>query len=134
MPNCPNGYVLENIVGKFVPATVRGFLKDAGWSASMGYPGIKLNEDGDTVHGFLFYSDNLINHWDFLDEFEGAEFQRVPVTVERFDEFEIDTFIYVLKASDEELKRIFYEKINLSELKCYNKILNDFRNLYGEKD
>ena len=104
MPNCPNGYILENIVGKFVPATVRGFLKDAGWSATMGYPGIKLNEGGDTIHGFLFYSDNLINHWDFLDEFEGAEFQRVPVCVERFDEFEIDTFIYVLKASEEELK------------------------------
>ena len=52
----------------------------------------------------MFYSDNLINHWDFLDEFEGAEFERIPVTVERFDEFEEDTFIYVLKASEEELK------------------------------
>lgn len=38
MPNCPNSYVLENIVGKFVPATVKGKLIDAGWSASMGYP------------------------------------------------------------------------------------------------
>ena len=35
---------------------------------------------------------------------EGAEFERIPVTVERFDEFEVDTFIYVLKASEEELK------------------------------
>ena len=104
MPNCPNGHVLENIVGKFVPATVKGKLIDAGWSASMGYPGIKLNPNGDTVHGFLFYSDNLINHWDSLDEFEGAEFERVPVCVERFDEFEVDTFIYVLKASEEDLK------------------------------
>ena len=104
MPNCPNGHVLENIVGKFVPATVKGFLKDAGWSASMGYPGIKLDEEGDMVHGFLFYSDNLINHWDNLDEFEGAEFQREEVTVERFDELEVDTFIYVLKAGVEEFK------------------------------
>ena len=104
MPNCPNAYVLENIVGKFVPATVKGKLIDAGWSASMGYPGIRLEMGNDTIHGFLFYSDNLINHWDFLDEFEGAEFQRVPVTVERFDEFEVDSFIYVLKASEEELK------------------------------
>ena len=30
MPNCPNGHVLEEIVGKFVPATVRGKLKDQG--------------------------------------------------------------------------------------------------------
>lgn len=35
MPNCPNSYVLENIVGKFVPATVKGKLIDAGWSASI---------------------------------------------------------------------------------------------------
>jgi len=98
MPNCPHGEVLEKVVGKFVPATANGYLKDAGWSASMGYPGMRLDEDGDTVHGFLFYSNNLINHWENLDEFEGEEFVRVPVTVERYDEFEVDTFIYVLKA------------------------------------
>lgn len=98
MPNCPNGHVLENIVGKFTPATVKGFLKDAGWSASMGYPGIQLNPEGDTVHGFLFTSNNLINHWDYLDEFEGEEFQRQPIKVETYDEIEVDTFIYVLKA------------------------------------
>lgn len=104
MPNCPNGYVLENVVGKFIPATVRGYLKDAGWSASMGYPGIKLNEEGDTIHGYLFYSNNLINHWDNLDEFEGEEFERLEVNVERYDEMDVDTFIYVLKASEEQIK------------------------------
>ncbi|MFA9373043.1 MAG: gamma-glutamylcyclotransferase family protein [Poseidonibacter sp.] len=104
MPNCPNGHVLENIVGKFVPATVKGYLKDAGWSASMGYPGIKLDEEGDTVHGYLFYSNNLINHWDNLDEFEGEEFERQEVNVERYDEVDVDTFIYVLKASEEQIK------------------------------
>ena len=97
MPNCPNGHVLEGVVGKFVPATVKGFLKDAGWSAGMGYPGIRLDESGDTVHGYLFYSSNLINHWDYLDEFEGDEFVRVPVTVERYDELDVETFIYELK-------------------------------------
>ena len=104
MPNCPNGHVLENIVGKFIPATVRGYLKDAGWSASMGYPGIKLDKDGDTIHGFLFTSSNLINHWDNLDEFEGAEFQREPIIVERYDEFEVDTYIYVLKVDEDMLE------------------------------
>ena len=104
MPNCPNGHVLENVVGKFIPATVKGFLKDAGWSASMGYPGIQLDDEGDTVHGFLFYSNNLINHWDNLDAFEGEEFLRTPVTVERYDEFEVETFVYTLRGDiqDEE--------------------------------
>eukprot|EP01029_Cantina_marsupialis_P027266 TRINITY_DN75741_c0_g1_i2.p1 TRINITY_DN75741_c0_g1~~TRINITY_DN75741_c0_g1_i2.p1 ORF type:complete len:118 (-),score=26.96 TRINITY_DN75741_c0_g1_i2:63-416(-) len=103
MPNCPNGHVLEEIIGKFVPATVKGKLIDAGWSASMGYPGIKLDEDGDTVHGYLFYSSNLINHWDYLDEFEGGEFVRTPVTVERYDELDVDTYIYTLKPEVEEM-------------------------------
>ncbi len=104
MPNCPNAHVLENIVGKFVPATVKGYLKDAGWSAQMGYPGIKLDENGDTIHGFLFYSSNLINHWDNLDQFEGDEFDRMPVIVERYDEIEIDTFIYVVKVDEDMLE------------------------------
>tara|TARA_R110002050_G_scaffold681_5_gene4928 strand:- start:20 stop:358 length:339 start_codon:yes stop_codon:yes gene_type:complete len=103
MPNCPNAHVLERIVGKFVPATVKGFLVDAGWSASMGYPGIRLDANGDTVHGFLFTSSNLINHWDYLDDFEGNEFVRTPVTVERYDELEVDTYIYTLKDHIQEI-------------------------------
>lgn len=103
MPNCPNGHVLENIVGKFVPATVTGSLIGAGWSASMGYPGIKLDPEGDTVHGYLFYSRNLDDHWEFLDEFEGEEFIRTEVTVERFDELKVDTYIYTLKDRADEI-------------------------------
>ncbi|MGA1932988.1 gamma-glutamylcyclotransferase family protein [Arcobacter sp. YIC-464] len=104
MPNCPNGHVLENIVGKFVPATVKGKLIDAGWSASMGYPGINLEAGNDTIHGYLFYSDNLIDNWDYLDEFEGDEFLRKEVTVERYDELEVDTYIYTLKPEVEEME------------------------------
>ena len=96
MPNCPNGHVLEEINGKFIPATVKGNLKNAGWSASMGYPGIKLDESGDTVHGYLFYSHNLINYWDYL-----AEFQREEVTVTRYDEIEVDTYIYSVKVDED---------------------------------
>ena len=97
MPNCPNGYILGEIVGKFVPATVKGKLIDAGWSASMGYPGISLDTGHDTIHGYLFYSSNLINHCDRLDEFEGEEFERTSITVERYDELDVDTYIYTLK-------------------------------------
>ena len=104
MPNCPNGYILENISGKFVPATVRGELIGAGWSASMGYPGIKLNSEADTVHGYLFYSHNLENNLEYLDAFEGDEFVRTEVCVERYDELDVDTFIYVLKDTKEDIE------------------------------
>ena len=103
MPNCPNGHILENIQGKFVPATVQGELIGAGWSASLGYPGIKLDADVDTVHGFLFYSHNLEDNWEYLDEFEGEEFVRTAVSVERYDELDVDTFIYMLKDTKEAL-------------------------------
>ena len=95
MPNCPNAHILENIVGKFLPATVKGKLVDAGWSASMGYPGIRLEDGSDTIHGFLFYSDNLINHWDFLDEFEGEEFIRMPIKLKDLMKLKL-ILIYIL--------------------------------------
>ena len=45
----------------------------------------------------MFYSDNLINHWENLDIFEGVEFSRTPVIAERYDEVEVQTYIYTLK-------------------------------------
>ncbi len=104
MPNCPNAHIMENIVGKFVPATVKGELIAAGWSASMGYPGIKLDGHTDTVHGFLFYSHNLEDNWEYLDDFEGKEFVRTEVSVERYDEMDVETYIYALKDKKEELE------------------------------
>jgi len=106
MPNCPHEHILKNVVGKFIPATVRGYLKDAGWSASMGYPGIHLDKNGDTIHRFLFYSSNLINHWDYLDEFESEEFKREEILATRYDEFEVNTYIYVLNACDEIIEEV----------------------------
>ncbi|BAF71959.1 gamma-glutamylcyclotransferase family protein [Sulfurovum sp. NBC37-1] len=70
----------------------------------MGYPGIKLSDKDDTVHGYLFYSDNLCEHWDFLDEFEGEEFVRSKVTVERYDELDVETYIYVLKEEKDSIE------------------------------
>jgi len=104
MPNCPNCYVLENIIGKFVRATVKGKLIDAGWSASMGYPGMSLKDCDDTIHGYLFYSSNLVDNWDFLDQFEGLEFVRTPIRAERYDEIEVDTFVYILKPEVHEMQ------------------------------
>ena len=65
----------------------------------MGYPGIRL-EMVMILFMVLFYSDNLINHWENLDIFEGVEFTRTPVIVERYDEVEVQTYIYTLKRWD----------------------------------
>jgi len=39
-----------------------------------------------------------------LPLFEGDEFVRTAVNVERYDELDVDTFIYVLKDNKEELE------------------------------
>lgn len=63
----------------------------------MGYPGIVLDNSGNHVDGFLFTSAHLGNHWHVLDEFEGAEYERVPVDVTTVDGQTVKSFIYMLK-------------------------------------
>ena len=66
----PNEHILTDIGGSWEVASVRGVLRDQGWGAEMGYPGIELNEAGEEIKGFVFTSENLSNHWANLDEFE----------------------------------------------------------------
>lgn len=64
----------------------------------MGYPGIVLDDSGNRVQGFLFTSEDLHNHWHTLDEFEGAEYERVPVEVTTSSGETVQSYIYMLKA------------------------------------
>lgn len=79
-PGRPNAHLLENIGGSFSKATVRGTLHDQGWGATMGYPAVKLNPEGDIVNGYVFQSDKLQQHWPTLDEFEGEAYKRITTS------------------------------------------------------
>jgi gamma-glutamylcyclotransferase (GGCT)/AIG2-like uncharacterized protein YtfP len=46
--------------------------------------------------GFVFFSDNLAQHWQALDEFEGSSDQRVPVKAYLNTDELIDSYVYVL--------------------------------------
>lgn len=70
-PRCPNEHILKAVGGSWQTGSVCGSLRQEGWGAAMGYPGITLNDSGDKVEGFVFSSDNLEAHWPSLDEFEG---------------------------------------------------------------
>ena len=96
-PGRNNEHVLTNIGGTWEPAAVKGHLKDEGWGAEMGYPGIVLDEAGEDIQGYIFSSNNLDKHWDDLDEFEGEEYKRVLVEVQKKDSSLIEAFIYVLR-------------------------------------
>lgn len=98
-PGRPNEHVLTEIGGSWKTATVIGTLRDEGWGAELGYPGINLDENGEEVEGFLFISQNLANHWSDLDEFEGEAYKRVLTKVKLEDGSLVDAHIYMLRSA-----------------------------------
>ena len=96
-PGRPNEHVLGAIGGTWQTATVKGFLREEGWGAELGYPGIDLDEDGEEVQGFLFTSQNLAEHWPELDHFEGEAYKRVVTPVRLEDGSQTNAQIYTLR-------------------------------------
>lgn len=96
-PGRLNEHVLGAIGGSWEPAAVTGTLRQKGWGAALGYPGIELDEQGTEVEGFLFSSENLSSQWAALDAFEGEAYERVLATVKLKDGSPVDAYIYTLK-------------------------------------
>lgn len=97
-PGRPNEHVLTSIGGSWEAATVKGTLREKGWGAEMGYPGIDLDEQGGEVEGFLFTSENLSEHWVNLDAFEGEAYHRVRAKVKLKNGCIVDACIYKLRS------------------------------------
>ena len=96
-PGRPNEHVLAEIEGAWQTATVTGRLRQEGWGAEMGYPALSLDGGSDTVQGFVFSSENLVDHWGELDAFEGEAYQRVLTDVTGEDGTPIRAFVYALR-------------------------------------
>lgn len=95
-PGKPNQHILAGLDGQWQPATVIGTLHEEGWGADLGYPGIKLTDDGNKVKGLVFSSNELVQYWPQLDAFEGEAYERVITQAELPDQRRVTTFIYVL--------------------------------------
>ena len=95
-PGGPNEQVLDGIEGEWRAGAVTGFLVEAGWGATMGYPALRLDDAGDAVPGFVFTSSELANHWERLDEFEGSEYRRVIADVRLDDGRRVAAYLSVL--------------------------------------
>ncbi len=104
-PGRPNEDLLNEIGGSWEDATLTGTLHPAGWGATMGYPGIVLDEYGEEVEGFLFSSDKLSDHWGKLDEFEGEVYERVLAVVKLKDNSTVDAYVYALKGKHAATKK-----------------------------
>ena len=98
-PGQPNEHVLGEIEGSWEAATVAGILRQEGWGAAIGYPGIDLDEHGDEIQGFLFSSEKLSDHWTMLDEFEGESYERVVTFVKLKDNRTVGAYIYKLRGT-----------------------------------
>jgi gamma-glutamylcyclotransferase (GGCT)/AIG2-like uncharacterized protein YtfP len=76
---------------------VRGRLPSAGWGAGSAFPCSILDDTDGEVPVDVLESPELAAHWDRLDEFEGDEERRVPVTLAT-DRGQVEAFIYVVAA------------------------------------
>jgi gamma-glutamylcyclotransferase (GGCT)/AIG2-like uncharacterized protein YtfP len=92
----PNEHILSNIGGTWDKGSVKGVLKNEGWGAEMGFPGLTLDERGEEVKGFVFTSANLAQHWASLDEFEGDAYLRVVSHVTLEDGRIVEAQLYIL--------------------------------------
>ena len=95
----PNANVMERIGGVWKKGAVWGELEHKGWGAAMGSPGIRLSKAGQAIEGYVFISENLAAHWAALDEFEGAEYERVNVMVMLENGETMRSQIYALKSN-----------------------------------
>ena len=97
-PGRPNHHVLADIPGSWEPAVLRGTLRDEGWGAALGSPGIVPSPKGDDVEGFVFSASTLDAHWAMLDAFEGEGYERVEVSVRLAGGKEVYAFVYALRS------------------------------------
>ncbi|WP_294033305.1 gamma-glutamylcyclotransferase [uncultured Moraxella sp.] len=102
MPNQPNHHWLANIGGRFETASMTGVLIPQGWGAAEGYPAIIPCEQGRMVEGYLFCSDNLPEHWQALDDFEGEGYVRTQVMVTMADGSQQIAWVYALAVDEQE--------------------------------
>ena len=97
-PGRPNHHVLADVPGSWEPAVLRGTLRNEGWGAALGSPGIVPSPQGDEVEGFVLTSATLDAHWTTLDAFEGEGYERVEVSVRLADGEEVHAFVYALRS------------------------------------
>lgn len=94
-PGRVNHHQLAGLNGHWQQGVVKGRLTNAGWGASIGFPGLVLDPSGPAVDVYVFESPDLPDHWARLDEFEGPEYRRV-VTQVQIPDREVSASIYVV--------------------------------------
>jgi len=85
-PGRSNHDVIAGVPGTWTTGRVEGRLIHLGWGADLGYPALIPEPGSDNwIDAWILESDELAHHWARLDEFEGAEYERVTIDVHTAD-------------------------------------------------
>lgn len=96
-PGETNHHEISMIEGAWLRGIVRGWLSADGWGLTFGFPGMRLDPEGDEIHVQVLESADVPDHWDRLDTFEGEEYERVEACVET-PNGRINACVYVVRA------------------------------------
>ena len=96
-PGRSNHHHLADIPGAWREGWVEGVLHDRGWGAAQGFPGIRMERGGPRVEVHVLESNDLAQHWDRLDDFEGEEYHRASVEIHGLETGPVAGWIYALK-------------------------------------
>jgi gamma-glutamylcyclotransferase (GGCT)/AIG2-like uncharacterized protein YtfP len=97
-PGRPNAHQLQSLNGRWISGHVHGTLVEAGWGAALGYPALVLAPTDPAIELHVFESIELPLHWARLDDFEGPEYERLPVTVHTA-EGDLEAFLYAHRST-----------------------------------
>ncbi len=78
-PNRPNHSKIEHINGKWIKGIIKGKLVEEGWGAELGYFGFKHSslDEQENIEAYILFSNELVDNWTYLDEFEGDGYIRI---------------------------------------------------------
>jgi gamma-glutamylcyclotransferase (GGCT)/AIG2-like uncharacterized protein YtfP len=78
-PDRPNHSKIQHIKGKWLKGIVKGKLVNEGWGAELGYYGFRHShiDEQENIDAYILFSDELVDNWPYLDEFEGDGYRRI---------------------------------------------------------
>ena len=100
-PGGPNHHILREVEGCWRRGWARGHLIQDGWGSALGYPAIRLDDEGPCVSGQLLTSDRVPDLLNDLDEFEGEAYQRTMANIKLEDGSTEKAYVYVLRTESD---------------------------------
>ena len=96
MPGRENHYLVSDISGQWLRASMPGSLYPEGIGKAAGFPVLVPNENASLIQGWVLESDELPLHWQRLDDFEGDGYSRIEANVLMEDGSWQKACVYVL--------------------------------------